>query len=307
MRRNLSDCLMTLLVWASMTLLAAPCPLRGQATEPSAAETEESTLEAEIEQATRRASDTGYLLQYRFEKGQSLRMKVVQLVSMQTRIDGSEQNVQSRSVSTRQWDVEDVDQGKVTFTHTIKHVSMWQKVTGKDEIRYDSEKDERPPEVYRAIAEKLGKPLSTITITSDGKLVDRKDQARQFDVGIDSLVVPLPGKRIQPGHRWFTPEKLRIRTETGTFRTVQLRRQYKLEKVEAGVATISINTQVLTPLDDPKVKSQIVQRMQDGSLRFDIERGRILSRQLDLDQRVIGFNGPASLMHYLARTREEVQ
>jgi len=76
--------------------------------------------------------------------------------------------------------------------------------------------------------------------------------------------------------------------------------------VQAGVATISINTQVLTPLDDPKVKSQIVQRMQDGSVRFDLEKGRILSRQLDLDQRVIGFNGPTSLMHYLARTREEV-
>ena len=236
-----------------------------------------------------------------------MKMKVVQLVSMQTRIDGNDQNVQSRSVSTRQWDVKNVDEdGNVTFTHTIMHVSMWQKVTGKDEIRYDSSKDERAPETYRAIAEKLGKPISTITMTREGKLLHRKDQAKQFDAGIDSLAIPLPGKAIQLGYRWYTPEKLRIRTETGTYRTVQLRRQYRLEKVQAGVATISVSTQVLTPLDDPRVKSQIVQRLQDGNIRFDIERGRILSRQLDLDQRVIGFNGPTSLMHYLARTREEV-
>lgn len=307
MRRTILSRATTMLAACSLALVAFFPPVPGQAEDPPSEQKEESVLEKKIQQATRRATDTDYLLQYRFEPGESMKMKVVQLVSMQTRIDGNDQNVQSRSVSTRRWDVTAVDEdGNVTFTHTIMQASMWQKVTGKDEIRYDSTKDKKAPETYRAIAEKLGKPISTITMTREGKLLQRKDQARQFDAGIDSLAIPLPGTSIRLGFRWYTPEKLRIRTETGTYRTVQLRRQYRLEKVQAGVATISINTQVLTPLDDPKVKSQIVQRMQDGSVRFDLEKGRILSRQLDLDQRVIGFNGPTSLMHYLARTREEV-
>lgn len=307
MRRTILSRATTILAACSLALVTLFPAVPGQAEDPPSEQKEESVLEKEIQQATRRATDTDYLLQYRFEPGESMKMKVVQLVSMQTRIDGNDQNVQSRSVSTRRWDVTTVDEdGNVTFTHTIIQASMWQKVTGKDEIRYDSTKDKKAPETYRAIAEKLGKPISTITMTREGKLLQRKDQARQFDAGIDSLAIPLPGTSIRLGFRWYTPEKLRIRTETGTYRTVQLRRQYRLEKVQAGVATISISTQVLTPLDDPKVKSQIVQRMQDGSIRFDIERGRILSRQLDLDQRVIGFNGPTSLMHYLARTREEV-
>ncbi|MFP6750603.1 MAG: hypothetical protein VB855_02920 [Pirellulaceae bacterium] len=308
MRRSLLSRFTSLLAVCSMAWLSCPSPVFGQTDQPAGTgQQEAAVLEAEIQRATARAADKGYLLEYRFQKGESLRMKVVQLVSMQTRVDGNDQNVQSRSVSTRQWDVRDIDaEGNITFTHMIKQVSMWQKVTGKDEIRYDSTKDKQPPEPYRLIAEKLGKPLSTITMARDGRLVKRKDQARQFDPGIDSLVIPLPDKLIHLGHRWYTPEKLRIRTQAGIYKTVQLRRQYKLESVEAGVAMISITTQVLTPVDDPTIKSQIVQRLQNGSIRFDITRGRILSKQLHLDQRVIGFNGPASLVHYQARTREEI-
>ena len=298
-----------LLTACSMVWLMSPSPFSGQAEEPSGTQNQEeaAALEAQIQRATARASDKRYLLEYRFQRGESLRMKVVQLILMQTRVDGIDQNVESRSVSTRQWDVKDIDaEGNYTFSHTIIKVSMWQKVTGKDEIRYDSTKDKKPPETYRAIAEKLGKPLSTITMGADGRIVKREDQARQFDAGIDSLAIPLPGRSVSLGHRWYTPEKLRIRTQTGTYQTVQLRRQYKLEKVESDVATISITTQVLTPVDDPKIKSQIVQRLQDGSIRFDVARGRIISRQLHLDQRVVGFNGPTSLVHYQARTREEI-
>ena len=307
MRRQILFRVPTLLVVFCVASLAGRSVVLGQVDEPAPRDKKQAEIESQIRAATTRASEQGYLLAYRFEKGQSLRMKVIQLVSMETRIDGVDQNVQSRSVSTRQWDVTAVDRdGNITFVHSVRNVSMWQKVTGQDEIRYDSTKKGEVPEVYRAIAEKLGKPLSTITMAANGRVVRRENQAPQFDAGIDSLVIPLPGKAVKVGYRWYTPEKLRIRTKTGIYRTVQLRRQYKLEKVEAGVATISVTTQVLTPLDDPQVKSQIVQRLQDGTIRFDIDRGRIVSRQMNLDQRVIGFNGPTSLMHYLARTREEV-
>ena len=307
MRRQILFRVPTLLVVFCVASLAGRSVVLGQADEPVPRDKEQAGIESQIRAATTRASEQSYLLAYRFEKGQSLRMKVTQLVSMETRIDGVDQNVQSRSVSTRQWDVTAVDRdGNITFVHSVRNVSMWQKVTGQDEIRYDSTKKGEVPEVYRAIAEKLGKPLSTITMAANGRVVRRENQAPQFDAGIDSLVIPLPGKAVKVGYCWYTPEKLRIRTKTGLYRTVQLRRQYKLEKVEAGVATISVTTQVLTPLDDPQVKSQIVQRLQDGTIRFDIDRGRIVSRQMNLDQRVIGFNGPTSLMHYLARTREEV-
>jgi hypothetical protein len=56
---------------------------------------------------------------------------------------------------------------------------------------------------------------------------------------------------------------------------------------------------------DPKVQSQLVQRMQHGEIKFDIDAGRIRSKQMDLDETVIGFSGQNSVMKYLARLTEE--
>ena len=62
---------------------------------------------------------------------------------------------------------------------------------------------------------------------------------------------------------------------------------------------------MLTPVRDPKILSQLVQRMQKGTIKFDIDAGRLLHKQMDLDQSILGFNGPESHMNYLARTTEE--
>src|SRR3954471_22942415 len=101
------------------------------------------------------------------------------------------------------------------------------------------------------------------------------------------------------------PDELRLATEDGTIKKIQTQQQFKLEKVEAGVATIAVATQVLTPINDPKLQSQLVQRLQSGTIRFDIDAGRLLHKQLDIDQQVFGFSGPESHMQYLARFTEE--
>jgi hypothetical protein len=86
---------------------------------------------------------------------------------------------------------------------------------------------------------------------------------------------------------------------------IKTRQVYTLEKVLTGIATISVRTEVLTPVDDPAVQSQLVQRVKRGEIKFDIDAGRVLSQQMDIDETVIGFNGPDSLMKYLARLSEE--
>src|SRR5262249_42858672 len=70
-------------------------------------------------------------------------------------------------------------------------------------------------------------------------------------------------------------------------------------------ATIQIETQIVTPLNDPAIEAQLVQRMTSGSVRFDIEKGRLISQQMDLDRHVIGFSGAASSMHCVTRFTEQ--
>jgi len=71
------------------------------------------------------------------------------------------------------------------------------------------------------------------------------------------------------------------------------------------VATIELNTVVLTPIHDPSIEVQLIQRDTSSTIRFDIEAGRMIGQQVDIDKRVVGFRGEASSLHYLGRVNEE--
>src|SRR5262249_16303776 len=116
---------------------------------------------------------------------------------------------------------------------------------------------------------------------------------------------PKDKQPIRPGVTWSIPDEVKLPIEDGSIKKIQTQQQYRLEKVEAGGATVQGDTQGLTPGDDPKIQSKIGQRLQRGTIKFDLDAGRLLHKQLDIDQSVFGFSGPESHMQYLARFTEE--
>ena len=86
---------------------------------------------------------------------------------------------------------------------------------------------------------------------------------------------------------------------------IKARQVYTLASVKTGVATIRTETQILTPIHDPALASQLIQYETSGSVRFDVDAGRILSRETEVDKGVVGFRGEASSVHYLSRSTEE--
>jgi hypothetical protein len=68
---------------------------------------------------------------------------------------------------------------------------------------------------------------------------------------------------------------------------------------------IDVQYQILTPVD-AFVRSQLIERLTEGTVRFDIERGRIIEQEHNVDKRVLGFAGEASSMHFVARLHEKL-
>jgi hypothetical protein len=114
------------------------------------------------------------------------------------------------------------------------------------------------------------------------------------------MSVPLPREAVAVGESWNVPNQITIESKL-----IDTRQHYTLKKVSNGIATIDVATQVLTPVNNPKIESKLVQLLTEGTIRFDIDAGRVLSQQLDLDKRVLGFNGDNSSLHYLSRVTEE--
>ena len=91
---------------------------------------------------------------------------------------------------------------------------------------------------------------------------------------------------------------------TGGIKIIKTQQTFKLVGVKTGVATIEVRNHILTPIDDPKLESQLLQRESSGTVKFDLDAGRILSQRMELDKRVVGFSGQSSSVHYETRFTE---
>jgi hypothetical protein len=181
---------------------------------------------------------------------------------------------------------------------------MWSEVGGREPVHFISDQAAPVPPEYQHVAETVGKPISVITINPRGVIVDRQDKVQHPDLGLGGITIPMPDEEIAVGHSWSQPLELKVRLDDQQIKSIKTRETYRLEKLESGIATISVRTEVLTPIDDPRIESQIVQRISQGEMRFDVDAGRLLSKRLDWDKSVLGFSGAESQMKYLAQFSE---
>lgn len=264
-------------------------------------------IAAELAQATKQLATTEYDLSYAMNKGEQIRYDVEQLATVDTQIAGNRQKSKSTTQSVKVWNVTETTDNSITFEYSIDSVDMMQKEEGRKAVKYNSKQDKEPPAAFQSVADKLNKTLATITIDRHGNVIKRDRGSGAPDLGFGGPVVPLPPKPIRLNQSWSVPKKLLLRNKAKVAREVKLQVKYRLEQVKSGVATISIRTEVLTALDDAALKSQLVQQLSNGTIRFDMDAGRVLSKQLDWNEHVIGFDGPASNMKYLAKFTEQLQ
>ncbi len=247
------------------------------------------------------------MLRYKFRTGESIGYEVEHLVSVKTTIDGTSQAQQSRSRSRKRWVVKEVTaKNEATFTHSIDYVNMWSECQGSEPVKFDSRTDKKPPLDYQQVAEMVGKPLSTVTVDEQGGVLDRQDGAAQIDLGTGGILVPLPAQAVRLGEEWSITTDIPVRLDDGAFKAITTRQRYRLESVEAGVATISLQTQILTPSITARARSQLIQKLSNGTIKFDLDAGRIMAKNLEWDETVVGFNGPSSNMAYLGRITESL-
>jgi hypothetical protein len=271
---------------------------------------DDTTIRREkLDAVTGQLTSVEYLLRYKLEQGATLRWQVTHLASTQTTIKGNTQTAKSKSTSVKVWQVKDVEaSGNASFVHQVDEVNMWQKVSDRAEVRYNSKTDQEVPPIYKPVAETIGVPMYLATIDPRGQILKRESQHKQTEssqIGLENMTILLPEKPVKVGSNWYAPSQLNIRLPDGIYKEIKIRRLYSLSKVHAGVATIDVKTEVLTPITDAQIKMALLQRLNQGTIKFDIDAGLVLSKQMKWDETIINFNGADSIMHYLAEFTEE--
>lgn len=250
-----------------------------------------------------------YTLRYQFHPGETVRWEVLQQGRVRTTLNGTTQVAETVTKSVKAWRVKDVEpDGTATFEHLVESVDMRHRFTDRPEVRYRSTTDEQPPPGYENLAQSIGVPIAVVKMDCHGEILDRERKplkaAAQNNEGL--MTIPLPDEPIAAGHAWELPCDVDLPLENGTIKKVKILQKFKLQGVKTGVATIEVGTRILTPLHDPALEAKLIQKEQSGTVRFDLDAGRVLGQQMDLDRRVVGFtpNNPASSLHYVTRFTE---
>ncbi|QGJ69087.1 Hypothetical protein PBC10988_7530 [Planctomycetales bacterium 10988] len=259
----------------------------------------------------RPAEKKTYKLEYRFELGDKVRWEVVHRVDFDTTVNDTTQRASTMSKSIKCWTIVNRgEDGSFKFAHSVDHVDMWREVSGRARVRYNSEEDANPPSGFEQIASTLGRPLSVVEVSSSGEVLKRKDEMQNPAVAHSEegahMVVPLPEKPVAIGESWRVPYELTLPLEKGGFKKIKAQESFRLKKVEGMIATISRETQVLTPIRDPALRSQLIQRLGDGEIQFDLKKGVVIRQQIDVDETVIGFRGATSRLRYTSRFTERL-
>jgi hypothetical protein len=247
-------------------------------------------------------------LRYRFDKGDTLSSRVEHRALAETTMNGETQSVETMTDSTRSWHVIDVDaDGVATLEQSVEDVTMTSRQSDRGEVRWSSHGDAEPPPGYESVRASLNVPLVRLRVTPDGRVLDRRElRPCPAAANGDLVIVPFPEEPIIEGHTWTIPDEVVVEVPNGPRKAVRTRLRYRLESARDGIATIAIDTTVLTPLDDPRLEAHLLERIWDGTIRFDIQRGRMLSRHTSIDRRVVGFGGPQSSHRYKASLDEQM-
>ncbi|WP_198953655.1 DUF6263 family protein [Rhodopirellula sp. MGV] len=248
-----------------------------------------------------------YTLRYSLQTGQRLNYEVTHVAKTKTRLQGQEEVSQVHTVSRRYWDVTKGDDNDMTFDHVVDSVEMTQQQGEQEEIRWSSTSGDEAPVQFSKVAEQIGKTLSTISVNARGQETAREDNGgSKASLGMGSLTLALPEEPIAIGESWSIPREIKARTDDGLVKPIKIRELYTLEKVKAGVATLSIRSELLTPIKEESVRAQVVQQLSNGTIKFDLDAGHMISKELTWDETVVGFQGANSLMEYRARMNEEL-
>ncbi len=266
---------------------------------PVCAQTGESPSPLQ-DSANRATANQRFDLRYKLNPGEAIRWSVEQMASTETRMAGYEEKSSLRSRSVHSWTVENVDSlGNMTFQNQLESASEWQKVGDQEPVSFDSSQDEEVPDIYQATAEKIGKPIATTTIDPHGNIVNRVEHITTAELGMGSVATPLPESPVAIGAHWEVPEDVQARRKDKSIKTIKTRVRFTLRSVNDGTAVISFRREVLTPIDDPWIQMQLQQKINQGTIFFDVSRGRMTKKLVQWDEQVQGFEGNDSFLRYL--------
>lgn len=249
----------------------------------------------------------GVLLRYRFAEGEGVAYRIDNDTTFIAAKGRLREKSASRTTTDQRFEVVSVrPDGTATLRVVIDRARMEYAFNDEKPSVFDSREKVLPAPIFAGVSRAVGKPLAEIRVRPNGavesarpllstdELNDTPGKAGLEGDGSASLFTTLPDQPVRPGHEWSDTFVTRIAVTKTLHRDVTILRQYRLESLAGGVATIKYKTSPLTTVTEPGQLVQLIQRTSTGTIRFDVRAGRVAGRTASVDNIEIGWAGADS-------------
>jgi hypothetical protein len=260
-------------------------------------------------------------LLYRFQAGQTVHYESVQTSTLTTRKSQVSETAHNETRTHKHYRVLSVDgDGSALLELTLDRVQMTARFGAAPPVSLDSDRPRDVPPVYRGVIKTVGKPLARVRMSAAGTLLDSESLlAPEVEAEVSGLPAPrktdeddpnknflinFPARPVAIGEEWSDSLTVPVYVTRKLTREVKILRKYKLEAVNSGIARISFAAVVVTPLRDPAISAQLIQREPAGEIEFDLAGGVIVSRRVTTEKTVLAPFGDDTSMHAETRLLE---
>jgi hypothetical protein len=259
---------------------------------------------------------TTYQLAYKFTPGQFARYEVVQKMTVISTYPQAAETMSNESTTTKHFRVVAAEaDGAAQLEPIIDRVQMAIVFNGTERREFDSELNPNPGPEFAAMAGNIGKAQARVHMTPNGEMTKvtplpgapqaLATLAAQNDSKLNFLI-PLPKEAVGIGAVWRDRYQTPVVVGQGLTQPVTMQRQFELTKIEGSLATIAFKTSVITPLENPQIEAQLLQRKPAGTIEFDLDRGQIVSQTTKAAGVVTNAFGAGTKMEAALETAERL-
>lgn len=262
-----------------------------------------------------------YTLKFKFRPNQIVHQEISHEFQLTTNKNQDSETVHNSSKSKRHYRVAAVDDktGVADLEMVIDWVHMVASFdkndgTPTEPIEFQSDDPKKHPKKFDHILASIGKRAllrfgpngAPVKATSGAPGQPAAKAAGATDGTLEAYLFPLPEQAVATGENWKEPFDVRVKDGEQNLVRIRLQRTFTLTAVKNGRAVIKHRTTIITPVNDPVIEAQFIERESTGTIEFDIEQGLIVSREWSVDKTIINPVGANSSMRAKSRYREKL-
>ncbi len=246
--------------------------------------------------------------QFRWQKGQVLTYKAEHKTHVEEVVEKSKVASGSKLSVVKRWQVAEVDaKGNAVLHLSLTAMRNEQTRPNGEILLFDSANPENnSAELREQMSKFIGQTLAILSIDSQGRVLEVKQGSAARYEAEPPFAVVFPPTPAKIGQAWLRPYSVTLDPPYGNGEKFEAKQSIKCTNLAAGKAMLAIANQFSAMPENVKDHVPLIQKLSEGQVTFDLQTGRMVEVQLNIDRTLTNHHGEGSSYRFQSSFTEKL-